>query len=741
VEEGDNLVSNPGEENIGSGVGACEDEVSQVESRRSSIGDPRRPKILTFHEKRLLGFMGPDAVQYLRFQKYIIIFILFTTTVSLGVILPLNFQGTQLGNATDFGHTTLANLNPNDDRDSWILWIHVFIAFLMFPCSIFLMRRFSIGLKMRDTSLKITRTIAIENIPPLVCTKELIKEHFEQIEAYRNFKINDIQLVYDVSKLTALSQELENVVDSRKFSEAYELRHSEELTMVPVSGARCCRCCCWPCVNQVNCIEYFTEKEVILREKVKQECEKALKSPLGMAFVTFQNINHARTVLRDHKNSILNFKFKPPHSTVAIRPDKWRVWYAPPPNDIIWENLSDKRQWVNLKKLVANLFIFIVAFFLTTPQLIVHQLDPILNALKNITGEMNQNKTHHNSTSPVWDDLRVLPSWLTDFLPTLAIWSFTAMLPVVVAYADILVGHWTRSGQNHAIMKKTFWYLLFMVIILPTFGFTSAQAYIDFLIKNNQLNWECIFLPDSGAFFVNYVITSAMIGSGLELIRFPELFWYLIQICISRSKADTPSIRKAIRYEFRFGEQYARMMLIFAMVVMFSISCPLITPFGCLYFILKHLVDRHNLAFVYARSKINKKVHATAINFVIMSVALLQFFMIIFSVIRSLDTSFYNFALRTKVAILLFFLTVNVCSSQIWSNTCRKISPIKYEDVTLASDNVEDEHSQPFLPEVLKQTVLKSQLGGEDEGRNGAVRRTVSWGAGDGVHPKSYRTF
>ena len=27
-------------------------------------------------------------------------------------------------------------------------------------------------------------------------------------------------------------------------------------------------------------------------------------------------------------------------------------------------------------------------------------------------------------------------------------------------------------------------------------------------------------------------------------------------------------------------------------------------------------------------------------------------------------------------------------------------SPIKYEDVTLASDNVEDEHSQPFLPEV-----------------------------------------
>ena len=83
------MVANPGEEHLTKG----NDDLSQeVQSRRSSSSEPRRPKILTFHEKRLQGLMGPDAVQYLRFQKYIIIFILFTTTVSLGVILPLNFQ-------------------------------------------------------------------------------------------------------------------------------------------------------------------------------------------------------------------------------------------------------------------------------------------------------------------------------------------------------------------------------------------------------------------------------------------------------------------------------------------------------------------------------------------------------------------------------------------------------------------------------------------------------------------------
>ena len=52
----------------------------------------KNPSILTMREKKLVGLMGPDAVQYLRFQKYIIIYILLTTAVSLGVILPLNFQ-------------------------------------------------------------------------------------------------------------------------------------------------------------------------------------------------------------------------------------------------------------------------------------------------------------------------------------------------------------------------------------------------------------------------------------------------------------------------------------------------------------------------------------------------------------------------------------------------------------------------------------------------------------------------
>ena len=47
-----------------------------------------------------------------------------------------------------------------------------------------------------------------------------------------------------------------------------------------------------------------------------------------------------------------------------------------------------------------------------------------------------------------------------------------------------------------------------------------------------------------------------------------------------RSKAEVASVRRAILYEFPFGVQYAWMILIFAMTIIYSVSCPLITPFG-----------------------------------------------------------------------------------------------------------------------------------------------------------------
>lgn len=55
-------------------------------------------------------------------------------------------------------------------------------------------------------------------------------------------------------------------------------------------------------------------------------------------------------------------------------------------------------------------------------------------------------------------------------MPTLLLWTFAALLPVIVIKSDQWLSHWTRSERNHAIMRKTFIFLLFMVLILPSLG-------------------------------------------------------------------------------------------------------------------------------------------------------------------------------------------------------------------------------------------------------------------------------
>lgn len=265
-----------------------------------------------------------------------------------------------------------------------------------------------------------------------------------------------------------------------------------------------------------------------------------------------------------------------------------------------------------IKWTVVNLVLFFFLFFLTTPVLIVNIFDTL--AL----------------TKKTTDTINKLSPLISEFLPTLLLWTLAALLPVVVTFSDKWLSHWTRSKQNYSIMTKSFGYLLFMILILPSMGLTSAQALLEWTLQyndNETYRWECIFLPDKGAFFVNYIITTAFIGTSLELLRFPELIVYIWQLCTAKSRAETPHIRKSILIEFPFGIHYAWTVMVFTMSTVYSIICPLIMPFAMIYICLKHFGDRHNLYFAYGPSNMisqsGGRIHSTAVTMTKFSVVLL----------------------------------------------------------------------------------------------------------------------
>nr|CAD7435509.1 unnamed protein product [Timema monikensis] len=152
--------------------------------------------------------------------------------ISLGVVLPINFQGTLQGDETNFGHTTLSNLDPNSP---W-LWVHVTLAILYLPLGIIIMRRFSITLKLEEEDGGVSRTLMITNIPRTYCDTADLQRHFR--EAYPEIEIQDIQLAYDITRLV-----IEKNYQAKLYCENHLKRTGVRLNMRPYLCGNACKCC------------------------------------------------------------------------------------------------------------------------------------------------------------------------------------------------------------------------------------------------------------------------------------------------------------------------------------------------------------------------------------------------------------------------------------------------------------------------------------------------------------------
>lgn len=539
---------------------------------------------LRLKKEQILLHSGPDAVHYLSFQEHLMVVMAIITLISIVIILPVNYHGSLIIDKHNFGHTTISNLPP----DSPLLWIHVIVAIIYVPLIVLIMRRAS-GRNAFKTAP--TRTIMATNISRNDCNRTIIRNYVKEL--FPDMNIEDIELAYNISKLTEVVEEYERVRDARIYCEIHKTPGQ------PIKAMPKCYTC-----NTVDALEYYQEKELQLGGEVARLRASALNSPLGIAFITTSTTAEAQ-------NIIIHFK-----------PGTYREWtlsYAPAPSDIYWEHLNVSASSWYVKWACVNLILFLVLFFLTTPIYVVNLMKTVQQW--KFCFKLSYYQIFQFQVSFLNPDVvsKVSPL-ISEFLPTLILWTLAALMPVIVSFSDKWLSHWTRSKQNYSIMTKSFGYLMFMLLILPSLGLTSAQALLEWGLypHNETFRWQCIFLPDKGAFFVNYVITASLIGTSLELLRFADLIVYIWRLCFSKSRAETPAIRKSILTEFPFGIHYAWTLLVFTMSTVYSVACPLIMPFAMLYICLKHFGDRHNLYFAYGPSNMisqgGGKIHSTAVR-------------------------------------------------------------------------------------------------------------------------------
>ena len=60
---------------------------------------------------------------------------------------------------------------------------------------------------------------------------------------------------------------------------------------------------------------------------------------------------------------------------------------------------------------------------------------------------------------------------------------------------------YNRTSEHHAIMRKTFYLLLLMILILPSLGLTSAGGLLMWLTAKDKEAYEFRWKYDATAFY------------------------------------------------------------------------------------------------------------------------------------------------------------------------------------------------------------------------------------------------
>lgn len=255
---------------------------------------------------------------------------------------------------------------------------------------------------------------------------------------------------------------------------------------------------------------------------------------------------------------------------------------------------------------------------------------------------------------------------------------FMAMiLPTIVTQACYLIPFITISAWNHAIMSKVYFYLLMMVLVLPSAGFISINTMLENIVLSNssasKFRWNCLFPVNNGAFFVIYTLQAAILGNTVEILRIPEMLAYVFHTIFLRSSMEFQKARKLITFEFPIGVSYARLLLIYTMTITYSVACPIIAPCGLFYMICKHLVDRYNIYNVYTPSKIDGRIHSSAILYVFIGQILMLFQVFAFCLTKTQYSWVTIYLLIQLLVVLLFF------ASNCYYHWFRNINHITYK--------------------------------------------------------------
>ena len=610
----------------------------------------------------LKGFrdrVGVDAYLYHIFLLHLVVLMSIYVVICIVVVLPVNqvYCSKKLKSISLITYTSISPCISDcsdTDQSADIIWLHSTMTHLLVFFGLIIgvnYRRILYRYEYKGRSQ--FNAIQVRHLPRphnLEETEELRKSlcsHFRETEDDDEAPIS-IDFAYDVSKYHSLYLKHIEAEKNLQIYQDLDNHYGVKQYIYPKFGKFIC------CGKPVLASDYFRAQSHKLNQEMEIEKEKSVLSPQSIAFIRFRQGFDAFSIYAKY----LLLCGRPRSSqSVYLKQNLWQVRRAPAPNDLNWHNIRTSllhtTVWY-LRWFIINLFILILLIFFTTPASFFQILDILLRS-SGIAGGTNNTHTDQESVnfvinfilnkigfndSTAFDAVRSLA--LAYAGPLLQI-LVASLIPLIVSYASFLEFHWTKSDTMKAAILKTYFFLLIMLLIFPSFALVSFQLVFQLFQEQALINksveftnlTRVAFSPDTGIFFLNYLNISSFFVL-VQLFQIPSLLIYLYKKLSARNEVESARSHDSYTYYFKFGIEYAWVLAKITIAIVYGTLFPLITLSGLLYLVIKIGVDRYNLIYQARPQAVFSgriSVHLRALRFLHSSLVLSQIYMLILSVI------------------------------------------------------------------------------------------------------------
>eukprot|EP01104_Vermistella_antarctica_P010802 TRINITY_DN2914_c5_g1_i1.p1 TRINITY_DN2914_c5_g1~~TRINITY_DN2914_c5_g1_i1.p1 ORF type:complete len:726 (-),score=205.17 TRINITY_DN2914_c5_g1_i1:148-2325(-) len=555
---------------------------------------------------------GLVGILYMRMNLYLIIYTFVGGVLALAILLPIYVVFGQNGGS--FGDVVGSDL-----RDSasvfWaplvLIWVYSLMAYFL----MWYYQRKVIDIKRNfiNKGGPWTYTIKIKNLPRKV-TEEQLSNHFE---SWHPGEIIAVHLAFNLNKVLELKEKRHDASLDLKRAEKMK-SNGKTYPWYLFHMLQKVFCCCMKKETPDEQITRLEKRIADLTGRIETLQNDIPDTNVGTAFITFKPGPSCLKCLRDFKGRRAP-KSQDPH--INLHTSRWKVKQAPQPADVIWPHLRYSRTQQYLRITVTTIGVILFALLVAIP----------IAFLSDISGSIGLSGA--------------LAGLVEAWLPTLIAVLVQSMLPICL---ERFIGPWeknhTRSSERASIMRKFYIYVIFNVLLFQLFLQGGANQIKDIFTGDKSIidAFGDVDYEEQGAFFINYFIQLAFIGSLLQMLRLADFAeriarrWFLSITQEDRTFADVIAITI-----YRYYLYFAEAMLVVAILLVFSVVVPLIWPAAMLYFVIRRYIDRHAILLIAPKNHSDGRMVASVLYFFMVGMFLYHLAMIAFFIVKDVFFQMY----------------------------------------------------------------------------------------------------